>query len=122
MPIACCNVLYKCIINKMICNKLKHVLPDLISENQDAFVHERYIVHNIIVCQDLVRHYGRKNIGASCIMKLDMQNAYVSIDWNFLNEMLKALKFPDDFIHLVITCVRTLRFSWMINSSLNGFF
>lgn len=52
-PIACCNVLYKC-ISKVLCDRLKQVLPHLIAENQSAFVHSRYIVHNIMVCQDLV--------------------------------------------------------------------
>lgn len=51
-PISCYNVLYKC-ITKVICNKLRSVLPDLIVENQGAFVHERYIIHNIMVCQDI---------------------------------------------------------------------
>lgn len=47
-PIACCNVIYKC-ITKVICNRLTDVLPDIIMENQGAFVCSRYIMHNIII-------------------------------------------------------------------------
>uniref|UniRef100_A0A803LM05 Reverse transcriptase domain-containing protein n=1 Tax=Chenopodium quinoa TaxID=63459 RepID=A0A803LM05_CHEQI len=51
-PISYCNVVYKCIA-KVLCKRLKKVLPEIIAENQSAFVHSRYIVHNIMICQDL---------------------------------------------------------------------
>ncbi|XP_057248199.1 uncharacterized protein LOC130590186 [Beta vulgaris subsp. vulgaris] len=42
-PIACCNVIYK-IISKMLCSRLKDVLPHLIDQVQSAFVANRYLV------------------------------------------------------------------------------
>lgn len=39
-PISCCNLIYK-VISKIIANKLKEILPKLISQNQYAFVKER---------------------------------------------------------------------------------
>lgn len=74
------------------------------------------------MCQDLVRHYGTKCVKPICIMKLDMEKAYDTIDWGFLKEMLKKLNFPNSFINRVMTCVQTLKFSIMVNGSLHGFF
>ncbi|XP_056685735.1 uncharacterized protein [Spinacia oleracea] len=120
-PISCCNTIYKC-ITKVLCGRLRQVLPDLILENQGGFVHGRYIVHNIMVVQDLVRHYGRKGVKPSCLMKIDLQKSYDTVDWQFLQEMLELLDFPKQFVDMVMQCVSTPMFSLMLNGSMHGFF
>ena len=120
-PISCCNTIYKC-ITKVLCGRLRQVLPDLILENQGGFVHGRFIVHNIMVVQDLVKHYGRKAVKPSCLMKIDLQKAYDTVDWQFLYEMLTYLEFPCSFVKMVMQCVTTPMFSLMLNGSMHGFF
>ncbi|XP_056688147.1 uncharacterized protein [Spinacia oleracea] len=85
------------VIAAVLCGRLRQILPDLIQENQGGFVHGRYIVHNIMVIQDLVKQYGRKSVKPSCLMKIDLQK-------------------------IVMECFTTPMFSFMVNGSMQGFF
>uniref|UniRef100_A0A803NEF2 Reverse transcriptase domain-containing protein n=1 Tax=Chenopodium quinoa TaxID=63459 RepID=A0A803NEF2_CHEQI len=120
-PIACCNVLYK-LISKLQCSRLKLVLPELISENQGAFVGGRSIMENIMVCQDMLKNYNNKRKASKCTVKVDLRKAYDSVHWSFIRDMLMALNFPNQFVRLVMECISTPSFSIMINGGMHRFF
>lgn len=58
-PISCCNTIYKC-ITKIICNRLKVVLPHIIDDAQYAFIENRNIIQNVLLCQELTKGFSRK--------------------------------------------------------------
>ena len=74
-----CHVLYKC-ISKLLCSKLKLVPNVLIDNAQGAFVANRSIIHNVLLCQDIVKHYGRNQCTPSCLLKIDLRKAYETMD------------------------------------------
>ncbi|XP_052623751.1 uncharacterized protein LOC128129111 [Lactuca sativa] len=91
-PIACCNTFYKC-ISKIIVNRIRNCLGDIVSNNQSAFIPGRSILDNILLAQELMVGYKKKRGTPKCTIKIDIQKAYDTVDWDFLNRVLQGFGF-----------------------------
>lgn len=89
-PIALCNVLYK-ILAKVLANRLKLILPGLITENQSAFLPGHSIIDNVLIALEVL-HRMKIKLGRSdgeVALKLDISKAYDRLDWNFFWHRIK---------------------------------
>nr|GEY39276.1 hypothetical protein CTI12_AA318980 [Tanacetum cinerariifolium] len=120
-PIACCNVIYK-IISKVICNRIKGSLNDLVDVNQSAFIPSRQISDNILLSQELMRNYHRSRGHAKCAFKIDIEKAYDSVEWDFLANCLKFFGFHDIMVKWVMNCVSSASFTINVNDDLLLFY
>ncbi|GJX84964.1 RNA-directed DNA polymerase, eukaryota, reverse transcriptase zinc-binding domain protein [Tanacetum coccineum] len=79
-PITCFNVLYKC-ISKIITDRMKNAIGKIVGLNQSAFVPNRHVQDNILLSQELLRGYERKDGPKRVAMKIDIQKAYDTVNW-----------------------------------------
>ncbi|XP_070012937.1 secreted RxLR effector protein 78-like [Nicotiana sylvestris] len=64
---------------------------------------------------ELVKGYGRKNISPRCIIKIDMQNSYDSVEWRYIEQVLRALNFPEIFVRWIVVCISIVTYSVLRN-------
>ena len=95
-PISLLNVDSK-IISKALSEKLKEVLPDLISSQQTAYVKNRHIGESGRLISDIIEIIEIRNI-EGFLVTMDIEKAFDSLDHNFLIFTLEIYGFGQNFI------------------------
>ena len=115
------NVLYKN-FSKVLANRLKKLLPIIITEHQSAFTKDCLITNNILVAFETLHSMKKYKSGDNSFMalKLDMSKAYDQEEWSFLENLMRKMGFCENWIGLMMVCVRTVSYSVLINGELKG--
>ncbi|KAK9678607.1 hypothetical protein RND81_11G222600 [Saponaria officinalis] len=100
------------LVSKVLTNRLKRFLGNIVSENKSAFTPGRLITDNILVAFEMFHHMkNNRSRGGHMALKLDMSKAYDRVEWNFLEAVMHRMGLDTKWIDRVMTCVRTASYS-----------
>ena len=106
------------IITKAYANRLKVVLPSILSEAQAAYIPGRDINFNNRLIR-IARSFSRKQGLDHCVVSLDAQKAFDSVSHEYLIKVLEAYGFPPDFITVVRVLYENLTSVVQVNGHLS---
>lgn len=113
-PISLLTVLYK-LESLYIAERIKQVLPVIISNDQKCFIGERFIGENLRLIYDIMFQANIQKI-PGMILLIDFEKAFDSISWSFLRKAMVYFNCGQSLIRWVSTLYNKAE-SWVIQNS-----
>lgn len=114
-PISLINSSFKLLL-KVLANRLKGVLGNLISEEQTAFVKGRNINESIFMVNEVIHAMKTQGIDG-LILKIDFSKAYDTVDWSCLLHVMECVNMNQHWINWIKVILETTKMSILINGS-----
>jgi hypothetical protein len=114
-PITLCNVIFK-IITRVISDRLKPLLPSLISLEKTNCVEGRQIIDGIILSHE-VMHSLKTSKTPGMLLKLDFSKAFENLNWKYIQHKIFAFVFSSSWKKCVFSLTSFALFSILINGS-----
>ena len=114
-PIDLCITLYKTVM-KLLVQRLKAFLLDLIHSFQASFIPGRKASDNVILTQEIIHTISTpKSKSDLMALKIDLKKAFDRMEWSFIYHVLCWFKFPKDWFDLIMSCITSANLSVLVN-------
>ena len=115
-PISLANVVSR-IVSKVLANRLKQILPNVISKSQSAFVPNQLITDNTTVAFEILHKMQNKRTGkkGQMAIKLDISKAYNHVEWSFLRSIMLKLGIDERWVRLAMETMCTGSYLVLMN-------
>ncbi|WJX24305.1 hypothetical protein P8452_13428 [Trifolium repens] len=114
-PISLLGCLYK-MVAKILASRLAKVMGGVIPITQSAFLKGRQLVEGVVVVNEVI-DYAKKTRKECLIFKVDFEKAYDSVDWGFLDYMLRRFGFNNKWRAWMKACICSGSMSVLVNGS-----
>jgi hypothetical protein len=112
-PISLVHSLAK-LFSKVLANRVRPHLANLVSPNQSAFIRGRSLHDNFMLVRQVARRINSKR-WPGVLLKLDISRAFDSLSWAFLMEVLRKLGFSERFLRWVALMLYTASTKVLVN-------
>ncbi|MCH90051.1 LINE-1 reverse transcriptase like, partial [Trifolium medium] len=94
------------VLSMLLANRLRLVLEKIISKNQTAFIKGRQMLDGVLIANEMVEEAKRRG-KETILFKVDFGKAYDSVNWNYLEEMMKCMGFCDQWRRWIAECLNS---------------
>ena len=119
-PISLIGGLYK-LLAKLLANRLKMVVGEVVSKFQHAFIQGRQILNAVLIAGEAVDSRLKSNI-PGFLLKMDIEKLYDHVNWDFLLSIMSKMGFGEKWISWIKWCISIASFSVLINETPSSFF
>ena len=120
-PISLLNVDYK-IIAKVLSNRLRLCLADIIHPDQTCSVPGRSIFDNCHLIRDIIADINSNTNDTGILLSTDQEKAFDRVDHSYLLLILKRFGFTDDFIRWISILYNNILSSVLVNNHVSDVF
>ncbi|XP_071699026.1 uncharacterized protein [Rutidosis leptorrhynchoides] len=114
-PISLIGSYYK-IIAKLLSNRLRKVIPNLVGFEQSAFIKGRNILDGALIANETL-NFLKHNRLKSLIFKVDFEKAFDCLNWDYLMEIMEIMGFGSKWRGWILSCLKSASVSILVNGS-----